>query len=309
MNQPEIRELECFVAVAEELSFSKAARRIHLSQPPLSRHIRNLEDKLGVQLLKRSTRRVELTAAGTLFLEDIRSVLRQINRATDSLRQAGSGPLSRLDIGFVAYLLESGMMRHLQRLRENRPECRIRLYDRTAPDLIEAVRSNEIDGAFIGTIPKKLPGTIQAVIWERAALRIAISKYHPLAAQKKLSIRDLKNESWIMIARKAAPAFHDIFLQLCTNEGFRPKITYESESPHVISAMVAVGEGISLVTETPLERSFSDLRCIPLDGPQSILNYGFIFRADRNSAPLRALVEIVKIIHSASNGKRIVRNI
>src|SRR5260221_5627713 len=110
MDRPSLWELECFVAVAEELHFSKAAKRLHISQPPLSRQIQALERKLAVQLLRRKTRTVELTPPGELFLADAREILNHLDRASFAANRSGAGEIDRIPLGFLSTLLGSGRM-------------------------------------------------------------------------------------------------------------------------------------------------------------------------------------------------------
>jgi DNA-binding transcriptional LysR family regulator len=294
MNPIELRELELFVAVAEELSFAKAARRVHLSQPPLSRHIQNLERKLSVTLLLRTTRTVQLTAQGAIFLDDARLVLRQADRALAAVRQAREGQLERVNIGFVGALLDDGMIAFLRRFREQHPTCQVRLYDMQSPELITAVRDHVIDGAFLGTVPTKLPAGFHSVAWKRPSLRVVMGSTHPLASRQQLDLKDLADESWVMISRRIAPAFHQHVNNLCSQEGFRPRVTHESESQPVILAMVAVEDAISLVPETVSKHSYPGVVFRPLHHPEVMLNYAFVCRADSESAPLKELVKGLK---------------
>jgi DNA-binding transcriptional LysR family regulator len=127
MNRPSLWELECFVAVAEELHFSKAAKRLHLSQPPLTRQIQSLERKLEVQLLRRKTRTVELTLPGELFLADAREILNHLDRASFAANQSGGGETERLRLGFLSSLLGPDLIRVLRSFRDERPTCQVEL--------------------------------------------------------------------------------------------------------------------------------------------------------------------------------------
>src|SRR5260370_17269564 len=123
MNRPSLWELECFVAVAEELHFPNAAKRLHISQPPLSRQIQALEKKLGVQLLRRKTRTVELTLPGEVFLQDAREILRHLDRASSAAHRSGGGETERLRLGFISALPGSDLMEVLPSFPNQRPIC------------------------------------------------------------------------------------------------------------------------------------------------------------------------------------------
>src|ERR1700761_4593772 len=148
MTRPTIHELECFVAAAEELNFTRAALRLHMSQPPLSRQIQSLESKLEAPLFTRSTRAVALTSAGRLFHEDARSLLTRLDGAGNMVRRARSGETLRLRLAFVGALLDEGLVRVLQRFRQANPHCQIHLSDLPPAEQIEALAQGTIDAGL-----------------------------------------------------------------------------------------------------------------------------------------------------------------
>src|ERR1700733_9231021 len=150
MDRISIRELEYFVAVAEELSFSRAAARLHLSQPPLSRHIQALESKLGTSLLKRDTQTVSLTEPGALLLADGRSILRQLDRAAEAVQRTSKGEVERLELGFTPSALDNRLSRVLYEFRHSHPQVQLRMRELDSPQLMEALQEETLDGAFVG---------------------------------------------------------------------------------------------------------------------------------------------------------------
>lgn len=290
MSRPDIRELECFVAVAEELSFAKASRRIHLSQPPLSRHIQKLESKLGVSLLRRNTRIVELTAEGAVFLEDARFLLRHLDRAVDTVKRAHSKGHQVLNFGFVGAMLEGDMIEMLRDFRAKTPGCQIRLHDMNGPELVIALGDRLIDGAFIGTKPPALPREMTMFIWKSETLTVALPEEHRLAQQKTVDLQDLAEENWVMIERNAAPTYYRHFQNLCAGEGFRPKIILESPKIPAILAMVAAGEAVTMLYESTA-RSVPHVVFLPLRKPKAEIEHAFVFRAANESAMLREFVK------------------
>ena len=157
MDRISIRELEYFVAVAEELSFSRAATRLHLSQPPLSRHIKALEDKLGVPLLKRDTQKVSLTRPGALLLADGRSILRQLDRAAEAVQRTSKGEVERLELGFTPSALDERLSRFLYEFRHSHPQVQLRMRELDSPQLMEALQEETLDGAFVGNVAEQMP--------------------------------------------------------------------------------------------------------------------------------------------------------
>src|SRR5258708_1126261 len=150
MDRPSLWELECFVAVAEELHFSKAAKRLQISQPPLSRQIQALERKLGVQLLRRKIRTVELTLPGELFLADAREILNHLDRASFAANRSGGGEIERLRLGFLSSLLGPDLIEVLRSFRDERPTSQVELLDLPAADQLWHLQHGTLDGGLIG---------------------------------------------------------------------------------------------------------------------------------------------------------------
>lgn len=283
MNRAGIYELECFVAVAEELSFSRAARRLHLSQPPLSRQIQSLERKMGVRLLNRNTRSVTLTSAGSLYLQDIRQILTRLDAATASVRRANSGEIARLNLAFVGVLLEEDLVGVLKSFRKLHPRCQIHLTDLPPAAQLNALQARHVDGDFIGAAPHKLNKGLSAVIWKREPLLIALPESHPFAAGKKVSLSALKDENWVMVARAAASAYRRQFDRLCMDAGIHPRVVQESERVPAVLTMIAAEQGISLLPESVSRLVHPGVVFRRAKGPVPILEHAFVYRADKEN--------------------------
>jgi DNA-binding transcriptional LysR family regulator len=293
MNRPDIRELECFVAVAEELNFSRAAARLHMSQPPLSRQIQSLEEKLALRLFERSTRAVSLTPAGALFLEDAREVLTRLDSAADATRRAVAGEGTRLRLAFIGALLDEALVRLLQRFRTSHPGCQIHIADLSAGAQLETVKSGRVDGAFIGA-PVKNPGReIAAVTWKRERLLLALPERHPLARSKSVPLATLESESWVMISRNAAPAFRRQFDDLCARADFRPRVVQESDRVAAVLTMVAADQGISLLPESVSRLIGAGAALRPILGEKPMLEHTFIYRTRNANSALADFVRLM----------------
>lgn len=284
------------MAVAEELSFAKAATRLHLSQPPLSRHIQKLEARLGVMLLHRNTRTVELTASGVVFLEDARFLLRHLDRAVDTVQRVTSEGAEVLNIGFVGAMLEEDMIEVLRGFRARHPRCQVRLHDMSGPELVAALGDRLIDGAFVGANPPRLPRELKTVLWKKDGFTVAVSVDHPLAKRKAVDLSDLIEESWVVIARGSAPTFHRHFLQLCSETGFRPRIVQESPRMAAILAMVATGGMITMLYESTA-RPIPQVIFLKLRKPNTFVQHSFVYRAADESAALKDLVQGLRNRH------------
>ena len=156
-----LRELECFIAVAEELSFTRAARRLNLAQPPLSRHIRTLEEKIGAELISRRPRQVSLTAAGSVFYDETRHIPRILARSGEAARRCAQGETARLRIGFVSAVMNDELVEIVRLYREQNPQVQIMLHDSPPQDQLKAIAAGRLDGGFVGIAPPSNPTGIQ----------------------------------------------------------------------------------------------------------------------------------------------------
>jgi len=293
MNRPEIRELECFLAVAEQLNFSKAARQMNLSQPPLTRHVQALEAKLGVRLFERDTRSVALTRAGSRYLEEVRTLLGRLDQAGESASQAGGDGPDRLRLSFVGALLDPSMLRVIQAFRERRPRCRIEIADLPPAAQMAALRAGEIDGCFLGAKPAAALRGVLCRVWRREPLLLALPERHALAGARNVRWSDLRPEPWVMVSREAAPAFRQQFSQLAARHALAGGVVQEADRVPAILAMVAAGNGISLLPE--MVRRLIDCGVVfrPLPKPAPHLSHAFACSAEP-SGPLRDFLEVLR---------------
>lgn len=249
MTRPEIRELECFVAVADHLNFSRAAGSLNLSQPPLTRHIQALEEKLGARLFNRNTHAVALTGAGNLFLEDARVILQQLDRASETIRRSSQGEIERLRLAFVGALLDEKLIRLIRRFRDERPGCQVEVTDLSPGAQLTALQAGTLDGGFIGARPSRdIKGLVFAV-WKAEPLLLAVPEGHPLASMRDLSWNKLRHLGWIMVSRHAAPAFRNQFSQLEKKHGLAARIVQESDRVPAVLTMVAAGGGVTMIPQ------------------------------------------------------------
>ena len=294
MSRPDIRELECFVAVADHLNFSRAARQLHLSQPPLTRHIQALEEKTGARLFTRNTHSVALTDAGRLFLEDARAVLARLDQAGESLRRARQGETARLRLAFVGALLDEKLMRLVQRFRENHPACQVQISDLPPAAQLDAIRDGQLDGGFIGAKPARLTRNIALVPWKKEPLVLALPERHPLARVTPLRWQHLRELAWVMVSRSAAPAFRQQFAELAEKHGLRGRIVQESDRVPAILTLVAAGSGVTMVPQGVEHLVTSGIRFRRLPAPQAWLHHTFAHPSGKISPALADFLTLVR---------------
>jgi len=241
----ELRHLHYFIAVAEELHFSRAAERLCISQPPLSQQIRDLEDELGVKLFERTKRYVQLTEAGKVFLERSYLVLAQLEQAIEVTQRIGRGEVGRVAIGFVDSATYTVLPDILKVFREQFPAVELRLHELTTAQQIHALHHNQID---VGVVRSAIiePGlSTECVLQE--SLVLALPQTHPLSAHVKVSVSTLADEFFILFPAKLGPVFYEQIIQICQQAGFRPKVTQEAVQMQTIIGLVAAGLGIAFV--------------------------------------------------------------
>lgn len=283
----ELRHLRYFVAVAEELSFTRAALRLHIGQPPLSMQIRDLERELGVRLFERSGRKVALTEAGRVFLERARRILAETADATAEARRAGRGEVGELRIGFTSSLpYASTLPDVLRAYRQRYPQVRLQLREMFTTDQFEALASDALDVGFVryGNLPA--PPGIAVTEIGRDPLRLVMNVAHPLAAAPALGFEALAGEDFITFPSDAGTGLPAILQQLCRKAGFEPRIVQTAREATTQIGLVGAGLGIALLP-APLECvRIPRVRYVPLSDPEAL----FLLAVAHRALPPRPLL-------------------
>ncbi len=243
----EIRHLRYFVAVAEELNFTRAAERLHVAQPPLSLQIKLLEEELRVPLFQRSKHRVLLTPAGEIFLAHARRVLKELADATQAMSGVARGEIGQLKIAFNGSSSRTVLPRLLRAFRANRPNVQLILSDLSTSEQLDALEANEIH-IGIGRDMQSRSG-IRSSLIRREALCLVLSQGHPLANLGRISSSALEAEPWIMVSKVYAPSVHDMEVRTCAKAGFIPDALYQIKNIHSVLDLVAAGVGLSILPE------------------------------------------------------------
>ncbi|WP_193044038.1 LysR substrate-binding domain-containing protein [Mycolicibacterium baixiangningiae] len=261
----ELRHLRYFRAVAEELHFGRAAERLHIAQPPLSQQIRALEHELGVPLLTRSTRRVELTAAGAAYLDRAVAILDAVDDAADLAQRVAGGSAGRLVIGCVGSATYSLLPALVRALREALPGVDVDVRgEMLAPAQITALLAGEIDLALLRP-PVEHPA-LQVETIRSDRLLVALPEDHPLAAATGVSIADLRGEDFVVHAGHGHSVMNNVVTTLCAGAGFVPRIRHEVEETSTLVTLVAAGLGVAVVPEPTAALGVTGVRYRPLSG-------------------------------------------
>jgi DNA-binding transcriptional LysR family regulator len=243
----ELRHLRYFVAVAEELSFTRAAGRLNIAQPPLSHQIRQLESELGVVLFHRTKHEVRITEAGRAVLQEARCTLAQARRVEIIARRAAEGLVGRLHIGFSSSLPHTKLPNILRVCRSRFPEIVLTLHEHTTEKQIELLSAGEIDVGFLRLPVENAPASLVIKPILREPLLLAMPRGHSFGRRRRVAVQSLREEPFILLPREAAPGLHDQIIGMCTRAGFRPNIVQEASEVQTIISLVSAGLGIAIV--------------------------------------------------------------
>lgn len=285
----ELRQLRYFVAVAEELHFRRAAVRLHISQPPLSQQIHQLEREMGCALLTRTRRHVELTPAGEAFLRDARALLAELEGAVATAQRIGAGQTGRLRINFVGSALLSIVPGAVQRFRADRPQVEIQIRERPTVEQLRAVAAGVVDVGLVRPPFEELEGLrSDVVLRERTVAALPVD--HPLAELRRVPLRRLTGEPLVLFPRSQAPGFHDLLISSLTVDGVTPHVVQYAPEMTTIVGLVAAGMGFSLVPASVSRLGLDGVTYRPVTGaPHSELVA--VTRADDASPLVRTFVQ------------------
>jgi DNA-binding transcriptional LysR family regulator len=259
----ELRHLRYFRAVAEELHFGRAADRLHIAQPPLSQQIRQLERELGVTLLVRSTRRVELTPAGQAYLRRAVAILDAVKDAGEQAQRIAAGVEGRLAIGCVGSATYSLLPRLVRALRESLPGVEVSVRgEMLAPAQIAALLAGEIDLALLRP-PVEESGVMLETV-RRDRLLVALPEGHELASRDQLRIGDLRDEEFVAHAGHGRSVMNSVLTAMCADAGFVPRVRHEVEETSTLVTLVAAGLGVAIVPDPTAALDIAGVRYRPL---------------------------------------------
>jgi DNA-binding transcriptional LysR family regulator len=288
----ELRHLRYFVVVAEELHFRRAAERLHMSQPPLSQQIRQLEEEVGATLLLRNQRRVELTAAGQAFFIRAREILDAVEDAARQARRVQRGEVGRLAVGFVGSAMYTFVPELLHAFRDHAPDVTLRLHELGTSEQLRQLEDGRLDVGFVRVLRARPELKIETVVEEPVVA--ALPDAHPLATHPLLTLADLEGEPLVLLTRAGAPGLREALAPAIDRLGGEERIVQEVTETQTVVGLVAAGVGVSLVPESmrALERAGVTYR--PLDGEAPKVRLTMAWRAADDSAVLNRFLEMAR---------------
>lgn len=288
----EIRHLRYFVAVVEAGGFSAASERLHIAQPALSVQVRALEEELGIQLLVRTSRRMELTPSGAVFFESAREILRLVASAVQQAREVSAGQAGTVSLGFIASASSDLVPLVVSHLRTAAPAIHLRLLEMTTTAQISALERGDIDCAI-------LRGPIGTTSFETETLRAdqvvaLLPRSHRLSNKKSLRLVELRGDDFIFFPRDVAPGLYDQLQTECRESGFEPLISHEASDYRTILDLVAVGAGVSIQPSGRVGAIARGVAGVKLIGSQTMSMLILASRPTRDDTAISTVREAVR---------------
>ncbi|MBA4150813.1 MAG: LysR family transcriptional regulator [Verrucomicrobia bacterium] len=292
----ELRHLRYFIAVAEEQNVTRAAARLHVSQPPLSRQIHDLESELGVALFERTGKSVRLTDAGRLFLDEARAVVLRAEKAVQAVRAVAAGTNGELHLGYAPSPTVGILPAALRAFRKKSPGVRVILHDLSSPEMLAGLRDGKLHAALM-VQPSKQAG--RGLLFEKLdefPIVIAIPLGHRLSRRRSVALRDVVGEPIVAFSRKEYPDYHELLARIVGPHLKQLRFAEECDSGTSLIAAVESGKGItfsaSFITETAGRR----LNYIPLIPAPSPLIVGIAYRKETLTPLAHSFVETIRSV-------------
>ena len=293
----ELRHLRYFVAVGEEEHYGRAARRLRLAQPALSRQIQDLEQEIGFRLFDRLPRGVKINEAGKLFLNDARSILQEVNDATARAKRIASGLAGTLRIGFVQSMSWRGIVPDsFRRFRKLQPDAELQLKPSSSSEQLHAIQSGSLDAGFVFAPPNTARELAQFEIGFLNVV-LAVPAGHALTKIKGLRLRDLIDAPFVWFPRRVSPHFFDRLIAKCVRGGLKaPRIVQEASDEVVILSLVACRVGVAFVSSASRGRLPPGVELMPVTDLNVQLPFALVWREDNRSPLLAKFVADVQLL-------------
>jgi DNA-binding transcriptional LysR family regulator len=292
----DFRQLRYFIAVAEELSFTRAAQRLHLSQPPLSQQIQALEQSLGVRLLERDRRNVALTPPGRVFLDQARRILAMADEARSQVAEAAAGYSGHLKLAYtVSVSFHPALPQTLLRLGQNAPNVRVLLSEMYTEPQFSAIRGGQLDVGFVRDLPihEDDARALRVDVIDREPLLLALPEGHRLAGRTSVELGEVAGEPFVVQPRELAATLYDRLVRLAAKSGFHPVIRQHAQQINGLLALVAAGIGLAQVPASMQAVKLPGVNYVPLADPDAYLLLAVASRADKPSPVVLQFLDTV----------------
>ena len=293
----EFRHLRYFLALAEELHFGRAARRLSISQPPLSLNIQQLEASVGARLFTRSSKSVALTAAGLAFVPAARTLLEQAGQAARLAHDVAQGMAGSLSIGFAGTMLYSGLPDILAQFQVQHPQVRLMIKELSSSEQLIELAHDRLDIGFVHTT--RVPPELSQILVSSQALVGCLPAGHRLAGQATLSLEALQGEPFAVVSRTVSPDYHERILSICADAGFHPEIRYELRHWLSVVSLVSQSMGVALVPAALSRSAMAGTAFVPLNTTTMPYDTHCLWKTTRDASALAAFVVAVRMTRQA----------
>jgi DNA-binding transcriptional LysR family regulator len=302
----ELRHLRYFAAVSEHLHFGRAAEQLHISQPPLTRQIQQLEEELGVTLFARTNRRVELTAAGKLLLTEAKPLLAQFDGLKHRVGESAAGRIGKLAIGFISVADYHVLPSLLREFQSQFPQVILSLREATTDTQLDSLREGDID---IGIVLAPLnDSSLQfQSLFQEELVAVLPSSFDASDRAKPISVKALADQPFVMFPRESAPGLHDAITGVCDRAGFAPRVGQEAIQMQTIISLVSVGMGVALVPASLTNLGRAGVIYRPLKEKSPLVTTGLAWKNSNSSPTLRAFLDVVARMKLPPNWQALLR--
>lgn len=290
----ELRHFRYFVAVGEEQHFGRAAKRLHIAQPALSRQIQDLEREIGFPLFERLPRGVKLSVAGKIFLEDARRILQEVQEAIRRAERVASGKAGNLRVGFVESISWHGVVPDsFRRFSQRQPDAELTPVPMLSLAQVEAVRSGRLDAGFVVSFAILGEELDQRPVAQHKIV-LAVPKGHLVTTQTKIRLRDLNDAPFICFPRRANPAAYDRLMEACFRGGLKsPRIVQEADDHATILSLVSCRLGVALVSDSARWHCPRGVALLPIIDLNVRVSFSLIWRKDNRSPLLQRFLAVL----------------
>jgi DNA-binding transcriptional LysR family regulator len=303
INGPPLEALTSFAALADELHFTRAAARLHVAQPALTKRIQQLERLLGVRLFVRTRRSVTLTSDGELLLEKARHVIRAAEDLAATARRLSDGELGTLRIGFTPSAPHHVLPALMRTFRRRHPAISCMLAEAGSEDQIRQILDGELDVGILRP-PATRPAALVCTTFLEEPYVAVLPRSHRLASSRAVSLTDLSSDPFVLIARRVVAAIHDQIVAACVEAGFTAHVVQEATHIHAVVALVAAGCGVSVLPKSAAELGVRDVVCCPLTHTSLQTVMAVAHLRHRATPAVRAFVQSAVHVHDDRNEKK-----
>lgn len=286
-----MRQLRCFVVLAEELNYTRAAKRLHMSQPPLSTQIQTLEREVGAELISRTSRRVALTRAGEVFLQRARTMLDQYERSLQEIREIQQGQDGMLEIGATGSILRGGLAELLAGFARTHPRITLRVHEQSPAVQLSEILSRRADVSFNRSVPRD-PDLAHEYGW-REEMMALVRADHRLAGRASVSIQDLREDQHVVL-RPDSSDFAAYVMSCIVASGYRPQVSQQVVEAQSIPSLIVAGFGVSIVPAGIARLTSGPLRFLPIRPDPPVSEVFIVYHHDDPVPALRIFLDEIR---------------